>query len=156
MYILARTQLSSLKAHIHTRSSLQTHVHTHTHAHSSPHSRHTYILAPHSRHTYILTHMHTALLTPGYPGSPHFSKTLPLDNEPQDNFVGMDDSLDDMGGGFNSHLSPPQVVPELKPRRGGRVKITEEADPWTLLDPHDPGDKTQNKPFKKGNYLKFP
>lgn len=129
---------------VQTQSHECIHIHTYTY-------NHTY--TPNHPHT----HVHTAFLTPGLSGSPHLSNTLPLNNEPQDDVVGMDDSLDNMGGDFNDHLSPPQIVPELRPR--GYVKIREEpkvSDPWTLLDPHDPGNKAQNKPFRKGKCLVFP
>ena len=60
----------------------------------------------------------------------------------------LDDSVSVMGGACY------QTTPSPEPsRRERRVRIAEEQkpdNPWALLDPHDPGNGTWNKPFKKG------
>ncbi len=56
--------------------------------------------------------------------------------------------MDDNFGGTCCETTPTTKAG----RRAGRVRIDEkkEENPWKLLDPHDPGNSSWNKPFKKG------
>lgn len=98
------------------------------------------------------THIHT-VFPPGHFSSPQLNVTVPLNEQCQTDCIETDDTLNNAGSGFVECFSPPQGVHELRRKGGGHVKIASEPeinDPWTLLDPHDPKDKNQIKPFKKG------